>query len=80
MNEKIFGLIAACTDKKDFDEDSDLQLDLGLDSFQLMSLTLEIEKTFDIKIDLADMSDILTVGDICRCVEKTVASQHPKAQ
>jgi len=76
MKEKIFKLISAHTTKTDFDEDSALQLDLELDSFQLMSLTLDIEKEFNIKIDLADLADILTVGDICRCVEKTVAAQN----
>lgn len=76
MKEKIFKIIASFTKEKEFDEDSALQLDLGLDSFQLMSLSLEIEKEFNISMDLEDLANILTVGDVCACVEKSLAVQN----
>ncbi len=75
MKEQIYKIIAKYTGKKEFDDDSALQLDLEMDSFQLMSMSLELEKTFQIKIDLDDLAEILTVGDVVTCIEKSLSAK-----
>ncbi|MCP4383352.1 MAG: AMP-binding protein [Hyphomicrobiales bacterium] len=47
-----------------FDLDSHLQLDLGLDSFAWMSLSVAIEQATSVRLDQADIATIATVRDL----------------
>lgn len=45
-------------------EDSNLQNDLELNSFDVMNIVVEFEDTFDIEIPDEDVSGLVTVKDI----------------
>ena len=45
-------------------EDSNLQNDLDLNSFDVMNIVVEFEDTFDIEIPDEDVSGLVTVKDI----------------
>lgn len=45
-------------------ENSNLQKDLGLNSFDLMNIVVEFEDTFDIEIAEEDIGEFITVKDI----------------
>lgn len=64
MDSKIREIIKNHTLEKDFDSDSDLQMDLGLDSLNIVNLAVELEDAFAIKINISDIYNLLTVGDI----------------
>jgi acyl carrier protein len=51
-----------------------LQGDLGLDSIQLVTLLMELEDSFQIVLDEADMNpfDLLTVAHVVELVDKYV--------
>ncbi len=54
----------------DLNESADLQLDLGLSSFDLMALSCELEEHFHIKIDAEKLTGVRTILDL-----KTVTAQ-----
>ncbi len=64
MDSKIREIIEKHTTEKDFDSDSDLQMDLGLDSLNIVNLAVELEDAYAIKINISDIYNLLTVGDI----------------
>ena len=51
------------------DESSNLRTDLHLDSVDLVSLVLQIERKFNVDIDSKDLEKIATVGDVLNFVE-----------
>ena len=53
-------------------EDTDLVLDLGLSSFQLMGLVTYVEDEFGIAVNDRDIPNIHTVGDVARYLEKAI--------
>lgn len=50
--------------KMTLDEDTDLQVDVGLSSLLVMELVLEIEDEFDISFPLNRLPDIRTAKDM----------------
>lgn len=50
--------------KMTLDEDTDLQVDVGLSSLLVMELVLEIEDEFDISFPLNRLPDIRTTKDM----------------
>lgn len=64
MDPKIHEIIKKHTTEKNFDSDSDLQMDLGLDSLNIVNLAVELEDAFGVKINISDVYNLLTVGDI----------------
>ncbi len=50
-------------------EETNLQLDLGLDSLELVNLAVEVEDEFDIEIPDRDIKDLRTVGDVIAIIE-----------
>jgi len=54
----------------DIKPDSNLFDDLGLSSLMAVNLIMELESTFDIIIKNDDFTDIQTVADLQRIVEK----------
>ena len=50
--------------------DSHVQLDLGLDSLQIMNFLLLVEDHYDISIPVSILSDVKTVKDLAVQIEK----------
>ncbi len=55
-------------------EDSDLATELGLDSFKVLDLLLDIEDEFDISMPVNLLADVHTVKDLATRVHSTVNS------
>ncbi|MBU5468771.1 acyl carrier protein [Falcatimonas sp. MSJ-15] len=51
-------------------EDTNLIEDLGLNSYDLMSLAGAMEEEFDIEISDRDVTNIVTVGDLMEYIEE----------
>lgn len=68
MLEKIQELAAAYT-TKEITPNTILRSDLGLSSFDLVSLLSEVEETFDIKIKDEDIMSLNTVQDLIDYIE-----------
>ena len=58
------------SEKNDFNEESNLQSDLLLDSLAMVTLLIEIEDEFGIRLNERDMNpfDLNTVGDVVKLV------------
>ena len=50
--------------------ESDLTSDLDVSSFQLLELLADIEQTFDIELETEEFLDVITVGDLIKCIEE----------
>lgn len=57
--------------------DSDLIVDLGLDSLQVLEVIAELEDRFDISIPLNDVPATRTVAQVVGEVTKIVAERTP---
>ena len=70
--ESVIGLIAEQTGMNGdyLDDDSDLVMDVGMDSLDIPELMLTIEDEYDIEVDDTDIEQIHTIGDICLMVQK----------
>ena len=66
MLETIKKILAQYTEVEEdlIREDSNLQSDLDLNSFDVMNIVVEFEDTFDIEISDEDVSKLVTVKDI----------------
>ncbi len=66
MLETIRKVLAQYTEVEEdlIREDSNLQSDLDLNSFDVMNIVVEFEDTFDIEISDEDVSKLVTVKDI----------------
>ena len=72
MLEKIKTILAQYVDAdmNEVTEETRLAEDLGLTSYSLMSMMGEFEETFQITVDEAELTDIFTVGDVMKYIEK----------
>ena len=72
--ERIGKLINEINSNEEITENSDLKLDLGLDSLSLVTLIVRMEETFEIMFDDSDLdpSKITTVGALVKLVEKSL--------
>ena len=68
MFEKIKELAKEYT-TEEIKLETNLRSELGLTSFDLVSLISEIEETYDIKINDEDIESILTVKDLIDYIE-----------
>lgn len=60
------------TPAEEITEDSKLIEDLGMNSFQFMSLLGDLEAQYDVTVDETEVNNIQTVGEACRYFEKLV--------
>ncbi|NKB37235.1 MAG: acyl carrier protein [Gammaproteobacteria bacterium] len=60
----------------EFDESTELVDGLGLDSFKVLDLLLEVEDEFDISIPMNVLADVRTVADMA----KRIHELGPKAE
>lgn len=74
--EKIKGILSELSGEEVIDNDLKLQGDLALDSLLLVTLLVEIEESFEIELDEADMNpfDLTTVQSVIDMVEKYCVS------
>lgn len=72
IEEKIKGILSELSGDENIDNDAMLQGDLALDSLSMVTLLVEVEEKFDIKLDEADMNpfDLTTVQSVIHMVEK----------
>ena len=61
--------IIAGEDRK-FDESTDLVEGLGLDSFKVLDLLLEVEDEFDISVPMNVLTDVRTVKDLAQRIHE----------
>ena len=71
MFEKVREIIAAvCQMEKDeITRETDLTVDLGLNSFELVNLIIEFEDALNIEIEDDELPEFKTVGDIADYLE-----------
>lgn len=53
--------------------------DLELDSIRLLTLAVEVENRFRVRLDEADEAGIVTVGDLVAAVARKLAAPEPAA-
>ncbi len=72
MFEKIKEILAQYVevDLDEVTEDSRLAEDLGLTSFSMMSMMGDFEEKFGITVDETELTEISTVGDVVKYIEK----------
>lgn len=54
----------------EFDEDANLVEGLGLDSYKVLDLVLEVEDEFDISVPMNLLIDVRTVRDLAQLIER----------
>lgn len=59
----------------EIDSHTDLATDVGLDSLQVMNMTMEIEDELDVSIPVEVLGDVRTVDDLARRIMNLMAEQ-----
>ena len=54
--------------------DTDIPAELNIDSVDIMDFVMEVEDCFDVEIPLNVVSEIRTIGDMARVVEKKITN------
>jgi acyl carrier protein len=71
--ERLIALVVPLAKGRvDVDADTELVGTLGLDSLQVMNLTLAVEDTFDVSVPVNVLGDVKTVGDLAHQIEQLV--------
>lgn len=75
MNEKLEQIRALICEFVNVDPasitlDTNVRTDLGLNSLELVNLAVEIEEAFDVEIPDREATDLETVADAIRIIEK----------
>ena len=68
--EQVKRILLQHTENVEITEDSQLVADLGLSSFDLVSVVTEFEDEFGIEISDRDIRKFICVGDILEYLEK----------
>lgn len=72
MFERIKIILRQYTDAAVINEDSVLQADLGLSSFDVVGIVTEFEDTFHIEIPDRDLTKFVSVRDIVEYLEARI--------
>lgn len=69
---KVRDIIAEklCVDPCEITEDSNIEVDFGADSLDVVELTMELEKAYGIRIDDVVISDIATVKQVVDTIDE----------
>ena len=72
IKETVFKILSEMSGTDVNAEDSNLTLDLGLDSMNMVMLLIEVEDAFDIRLDESDMNpfELICVSDVIKLAEK----------
>lgn len=57
-------------DPEDITEDSKLRSDIGLNSFDMVNVAVDLESEYGVKIDSKEFSGLKTIGDLMKYIEK----------
>ncbi len=70
MFEQVKSIISSYTEQKDITPESSLTSDLGLSSFDLVTIVAAFEDTFDIEVPDRAITRFVTVQDIMDYLEE----------
>jgi acyl carrier protein len=75
LNEKLFKAVAEILTQfvpqgQQLTEETDMIVDLGLDSLKVMKIVETVEDRFDISIPLNILPEVRTVGDFAAQIQK----------
>lgn len=72
ITNKVTAMLSELSGIEDIRPDHILQLELGFDSLQMVTLLIVLEETFDIVLDESDMNpfSLVLVSDVITLVEK----------
>lgn len=56
-------------DPEDITEDSKLRSDIGLNSFDMVNVAVDLESEYGVKIDNKEFSGLKTIGDLMKYIE-----------
>ncbi len=71
MNEKLMKILKAHdVDCETITDGTELVADLGLSSFDIIQMSVEVEDCFDIEIPDRAIKNLKTVGDVKRLIEE----------
>ena len=75
---KVKDILSELSGMKEIDPQKELKGDLGLDSFQMITLLIMLEESFQIVLDESDMNpfDLINVCDVTNLVEKYVGGEN----
>ena len=68
--EKIINILICKLGNKEINEESDLVIDLGADSLDLIEIFLEIEKEFNLRIEKEERRNIKKIKDLLNIIDK----------
>lgn len=54
---------------EDITEDSKLRSDIGLNSFDMVNVAVDLESKYGVKIDSKEFSGLKTIGDLMKYIE-----------
>ena len=71
MLETLRNIICSYVDiaPEDITEDSKLRSDIGLNSFDMVNVAVDLESEYDVKIDSKEFGGLKTVGDLMKYIE-----------
>ena len=71
VSDKLKEIISEYTDvdAQKIDNNANLQCDMGIDSFSMISMVNEIETTFDISIPDEELANFSTLNDMINYIE-----------
>ena len=55
-------------DPEDITEDSKLRSDIGLNSFDMVNVAVDLESEYGVKIDSKEFSGLKTIGDLMKYI------------
>lgn len=55
---------------EDITEDSKLRSDIGLNSFDMVNVAVDLESEYGVKIDSKEFGGLKTIGDLMKYIEK----------
>lgn len=54
-----------------------LNRDLGISSLEFVDLIVTVENTFQIELNDKDLEAVSTVGELVRCIDRSLANKYP---
>lgn len=74
---KVKDILSELSGMKEIEPQKELKGDLGLDSFQMITLLIMLEESFQIVLDESDMNpfDLVNTCDVINLVEKYVGGE-----
>ena len=61
-----------------FDESMNLRTDLGLDSVDMVTLVMEIQDRFQLRLALSELEPVQSAGQLLDLLEARLASSSPR--